>query len=170
MDHDHVVNIDLEKQDPDRNSQGSSPSTTPSHTFGIQRTHEPVYTAYTKSCIVCRKTLLLSYFNCCAVCLGVEECGQGKKRRADPPPESLPITETPPSTPSTSTPTSPSSSITDPENNLLNTNTPTITLHCDSTYCRYTHLRPLMLLFALSELVPLLGGLFLLNTAIYRHD
>ncbi|KAI1406578.1 hypothetical protein F4819DRAFT_439584 [Hypoxylon fuscum] len=167
MDRDHVVDIHLGKEEYDQSSSQGTPGVmtpSPSH----QSSHKPVYTA--KSCFVCRKTLLLSYFNCCAVCLGIVEGGRVQKEEK-PSSDFLPITE-PISSPSvtreTTESSSSSSSTPDSENNygVTTRRTP----HCDSSYCRYTHSRLLMLFFGLCELVPALGALAMLNMALYRHD
>ncbi|KAI1410171.1 hypothetical protein F5Y13DRAFT_168496 [Hypoxylon sp. FL1857] len=161
MEHDHVVDIDLEKDQYDQTSQDGTPSI-----ISPPLSHDKIVNltsaAFSRSCIVCRKTLLLSYFNCCAICLGVMECRQGQKPTLDSDSDSdsdtLPITEPPPSTSSpSSTPTS---------NNQRANKTP----HCDFSYCRYTHLRPIMFLMTLCEASHFLVGLTLLNMSLYWHN
>ncbi|KAI0835546.1 hypothetical protein F5Y06DRAFT_305810 [Hypoxylon sp. FL0890] len=157
MEHDHVVNInvDLEKAKFDQTSQDGTPSIIsppPNDTIIVNQT--PAESA--RSCIICRKTLLLSYFNCCAICLGITECVRARKPASEP--DSLPITE----------PQSPSSSISSlPTSNPHRTNKPP---HCDSRCCRYTHLRPVMFLMVLCEAVHFFTALILLNLSLYKHN
>ncbi|KAI1144147.1 hypothetical protein F5Y05DRAFT_401257 [Hypoxylon sp. FL0543] len=155
MEHDHVVTINLEKVEYDQTSQDVAPSITlPPPNDARSDKHTPSVSE--KSCIVCRKTLLLSYFNCCAICLGIMECRQGRKSALDS--DSLPITEF-------SNPSSPpfSSSTPDPQR----TNKPP---HCDIPCCRYTHLRPVMYLMVLCEAVHFFTALTLFNISLYQHN
>ncbi|KAI2626513.1 hypothetical protein GGR54DRAFT_474531 [Hypoxylon sp. NC1633] len=189
MDHDHVVHIDLEKEECGRAALNFRSSPTPSRSHH-QRTHPPLSS---RSCLVCRKTLLLSYFNCCAVCLGVIECGRALKANKPKPTsaDSLPIAHSlsppPPARVKQDSSSSSSSSSSccccsscssqqttingeDDANDGAEHKKLVRGSHCDSGYCRYTHRRPLMLFFALCELVPALGGLAFLNVALYRHE
>ncbi|KAI1107248.1 hypothetical protein F4804DRAFT_352760 [Jackrogersella minutella] len=164
MDHDHVVTIDLEKEEYGQSSQDSTPSTTPPSSDD-GRSHDLVSAASVRSCPVCRKTLLLSYFNCCAVCLGIIECGRARKgERPALDLDSLPTVEPRATSPAETPPPSPSSSSS--SINYTRSSPP----HCGTPYCRYTHARALMALFVLCELVPALGGLAVLHLALYRHD
>ncbi|KAI1661934.1 hypothetical protein F4813DRAFT_398393 [Daldinia decipiens] len=188
MDHDHAITIELGKpEEYDQSTEDITPSPTP-RPASDQRNQRPLYAASTKSCFFCRNTLLLSYFNCCAVCLGTIERSQSRNKTNDDnnnsnnnsnerlTSDSLPLPTTQPREPSASPTTTPppysssssSSSSSTTENNY--NSPPAKPPHCPSPYCRYTHARPLMLLFALGEAVPSLGGLALLNAALYRHD
>ncbi|KAI1094541.1 hypothetical protein F5B19DRAFT_38106 [Rostrohypoxylon terebratum] len=163
MEHDHIVNIDLTKSEYSQTSPTVSP---PESDDG--KSQKPTY-ASNRSCFVCRKTLLLSYFNCCAACLGTTEY-QLSRKRGRPARDTLPTSETSHSP----LPSSSSSTSSLPIINWIRRtpthNSQTPPPHCESPYCRYVHLRPLMLLFILFELVPSLGGLSVLNLALYRHD
>ncbi|KAI1647571.1 uncharacterized protein F4817DRAFT_365252 [Daldinia loculata] len=160
MDHDHVITIDLGKpEEYDQSTEDITPSPTP-RPASDQRNQGPRYAASTKSCFFCRNTLLLSYFNCCAVCLGTIERSQSRNKTDNhnnnsssnnerPTSDSLPLPVTQSREPSGSPTTTPppyssSSSSSDTENDYKPP-------HCPSPYCRYTHARPLMLLFALGE-------------------
>ncbi|KAI2612238.1 uncharacterized protein GGS25DRAFT_517933 [Hypoxylon fragiforme] len=186
-DHDHIVNTELQKAEYDetnrsinkpRPSPPPSPSKRPISVSSCTRSSPS-----TGPCLVCRKTLLLSYFNCCAVCLSVIECGQRRKdddddndNDEDRPtrnnrPPILPVSERHPSPPpppprrlSSSTTLGPRQADDDDDDDDRRAR------HCDSAYCRYTHPRLLMCLFVACELVPSLGGLALLNLALYRHS
>ncbi|KAI0847806.1 hypothetical protein F5Y00DRAFT_270944 [Daldinia vernicosa] len=175
MDRDHVITIELGKPE-EEYDQSTEDIVTPA---SDQRNQGPRYTASAKSCFVCRNTLLLSYFDCCAVCLGVIKRGQSRHNKTDsnsnssnsncncnnerPASDSLPLPTTQPREPSASPATTPppycsssSSSSSSSENNYnYNYNPPPPPPpqppHCPSPYCRYTHARPLMLLFALGE-------------------
>ncbi|KAI0883401.1 uncharacterized protein GGS22DRAFT_195158 [Annulohypoxylon maeteangense] len=162
MEHDHVINIDLEKPEYSQPSQTTTPSVSPPESDD-GRAQRPIYAASNKSCFVCRKTLLLSYFNCCAACLGIAEYQLSRKRGRQSR-DILPTSETSTSS-SSSSPSSSTYSL--PQ---TPTNTPRPAPHCDSPSCRYTHQRVLMLLFIVFELIPSLGGLAILNIALYRHD
>ncbi|KAI1808533.1 hypothetical protein F4811DRAFT_501423 [Daldinia bambusicola] len=197
MDHDlRVITIELGKQEEDDQSTGSqTPSTTSTPSpppASYQRGPEPPYASSGKSCFVCQNTLLLSYFSCCAICLGIVE----RKPGSDPDtaderltatttsttPDSLPLPITQPREPPLSpSPSSSSSSSGDGDKPPNTTTVPTSTAatytdtgtnppHCPSPYCRYTHTRPLLVLFALCEAIPSLGGLALLNAALYGRD
>ncbi|KAI2471627.1 hypothetical protein F4781DRAFT_439940 [Annulohypoxylon bovei var. microspora] len=177
MEHDHVINIDLGKSEYDQSSSDLTPSVTPPPSSD-GRGHIHIPATSDRSCFVCRKTLLLSYFNCCAACLGVAEYRLSQKR-GRPGRDTLPTTET---SHDSSSPSSSSSSLPLPttdynyakhDHTTTTTNianAPSPARHCDSACCRYTHARPLMLLFVVCELVPSLGGLAVLNLALYRHD
>ncbi|KAI8966752.1 hypothetical protein F5Y11DRAFT_343122 [Daldinia sp. FL1419] len=171
MDHEHTVTIEVEKQEEyTRSSADVTPSTSPPPPSD-QGNPEPPYATSPRSCFFCRKTLLLSYFNCCAVCLGViQNTGASNSNEASSS-NSLPLPTTQPqepSIPSAYQPSSPpSNQETRPPATALTCSKPR---HCPSPYCRYTHTRPLMLLFALSEAVPLIAGLVFLNAALYSHD
>ncbi|OTA66754.1 hypothetical protein K449DRAFT_402810 [Hypoxylon sp. EC38] len=146
MEHDHVINIDLEKNEYDQTSQDEIPSII-SPATNDKRANKHTLTASKKSCIVCRKTLLLSYFNCCAVCLGITECRRGRKPTSES--ASLPITEP--------IPTEPPQGAKKPP-------------HCDSQYCRYTHIRPIMILMIFCEAIHSGFGVALLNMSLYSHN
>lgn len=167
MEHDHVINIDLTKSE---YSQTSPTVSLPESDDGRSQKH--TYAASDRSCFVCRKTLLLSYFNCCAACLGTTEY-QLSRKRGRPARGTLPTSE---ASNSSSLPSSSTSSLPiinwtrRPQTHNRPSNNKVHSLHCDTPYCRYVHFRPLMLLFILFELVPSLGGLFLLNLALYHHD
>ncbi|KAI1213470.1 uncharacterized protein F4807DRAFT_470797 [Annulohypoxylon truncatum] len=182
MEHDHVITIDMGKPEYSQASPNMTPSVSPPQSDD-GRTQKPAYAASNKSCFVCRKTLLLSYFSCCAVCLGVVEY-QLSQKRGRPARDTLPTSET--SNASSSSPSSSTYSLPTtkygPQHNTTTTTTttaiiqdpsshnPTPPPHCDSPYCRYTHHRPLMLLFAACELVPSAGGLAVLAAALSRRD
>ncbi|KAI1777708.1 hypothetical protein F4818DRAFT_439038 [Hypoxylon cercidicola] len=166
MEHDRVVNINLRKDEYDEAPPQPRPSV-----------NKPASTAGTRSCIVCRKTLLLSYFNCCGICLGVIECSRPRKqegRAAD----SLPTVEPPRRLHGETSELSStfSSSATAVEGrSYSNGGEETATTraappHCNSTYCKYTHLRPLMAVFVLCELFQFASFLVSLSVALYRHD
>ncbi|KAI6092461.1 hypothetical protein F4821DRAFT_224047 [Hypoxylon rubiginosum] len=166
MEH-HCKDIDLKKEEYDqappenRHDAAKPPSTAPPRT-----------------CFVCRKTLLLSYFNCCAICLGPIECSRPQEQKKKPAvADCLPTTEPPRSsslclTRETSSASS-SSSVTIVEGRSTDGNSKTSGTtgrHCDSTYCKYTHLRPLMVLFVLCEFTQFMFFLVSLNMALYCHD
>ncbi|OTB07171.1 hypothetical protein M426DRAFT_8900 [Hypoxylon sp. CI-4A] len=171
MDHDHVVTIEYKKDEYDRASDSSTSSNTQA-TSNSQRSHGSTSssTGSSRSCPVCRKTLLLSYFGCCAVCLGTMECERPRKSaKKHDMMETLPVVETPvpPSpSPSPSTPQPSSTSSSRSHENQMTSKT----RHCDRAYCRYTHQRLLMLVFVLCELASGLGGLAVVQMALYRHD
>ncbi|KAL7626726.1 hypothetical protein AAE478_003500 [Parahypoxylon ruwenzoriense] len=225
MAHDHVVDIDLAKEYAQKEqdqaaqyphhhqTQPSIPATTttttpePQHSSSYKAQEPALPAGPRRSCLVCRKTLLMSYFNCCAICLGVIECGRLQKH--SPAADSLPIVQPPPSPslppppPPSPSPSSPVSAAAHPLTHISSASSSSSTTssttavnsesnaecqqtddkpsppppsspppppHCDSSYCRYTHARPLMLFFVLCELVPSLGGLALANAALYRRD
>ncbi|KAI2639879.1 hypothetical protein GGS26DRAFT_587331 [Hypomontagnella submonticulosa] len=159
MDRDYVVNFVLGKEMYNQSSQSLSSSTT-------LRTREPTYASSTKSCVVCRNTLLLSYFNCCAICLGVIKCGRDPKPDETEFSNCLPIARPAPAHISDSSP-SPTPSPSHDNDGRNNTRKP---LHCGAPFCRLTHSRPLLFLFAAFEAVSSLGSLALLNMALYTHD
>lgn len=118
MDHDHVITIELGKpEEYDRSTEDITPSPTP-RPASDQRNQGPRYAASTKSCFFCRNTLLLSYFNCCAVCLGTIERSQSRNKTDNnnnnsssnnerPTSDSLPLPVTQSREPSGSPPTTP---------------------------------------------------------------
>ncbi|KAI1457723.1 hypothetical protein F4805DRAFT_162700 [Annulohypoxylon moriforme] len=169
MEHDHVINIDLGKSEYNQASPTITPTVSPPESDD-GRSQKPIYTASNKSCFVCRKTLLLSYFNCCAACLGIAEYRLSRKR-GRPSRDTLLTSETSNSSASTTASTSSLPIINFVNSKATHNQNPNpAPSHCESPYCRYTHLRPLMLLFIIFELVPSLGGLAVLNMALYRHD
>ncbi|KAI1375916.1 hypothetical protein F4677DRAFT_460155 [Hypoxylon crocopeplum] len=198
LSHNHVVHVTLDKEEYNHASQNIASSETPPPPppswDNNQRIHGSSSLASAKSCLVCRNTLLLSYFNCCAVCLGIIECGRARKDESSSSPSPshvLPIAQPPPTPARTeSTTTSPSCSSSsssstcvnnddddddDNENEKHNSNENNKPRrrrqrHCGQTFCRFTHWRPLMVVFALCELVQSLSALTLLNLALYSHD
>ncbi|KAG4222422.1 hypothetical protein PC116_g29104 [Phytophthora cactorum] len=199
MDHDlRVITVELGKQEEyDQFPRSITPSTTtatppppppPAASYRISR--ESPYASSRKSCFACRNTLLLSYFNCCAICLGTVERGPSPNSNSNisatiTTTDSLPLPITQPREPPVSpSPTSSSSDDNDDDDKppstttaaaaaavgAADTSTGTKLAHCPSPYCRYTHTRPVMGLFVLCEAVPSLGGLALLNAALYGRD
>ncbi|KAI1769552.1 hypothetical protein GGR53DRAFT_524705 [Hypoxylon sp. FL1150] len=180
MEHHTIVNINLEKEEYDQ----APPKPR-------READKPPPEAGRPSCFVCRKTLLLSYFNCCAVCLGVIECSRPQMSRLPIAADSLPTVEPPRSPQSlcpareTSESSSSSSSLSSSSSSSSsatmvggrsNDGSSTTTRetaggrHCDSTYCKYTHLRPLMVFFVLCEFAQFTCFLVSLNMALYCHD
>ncbi|XXH04881.1 hypothetical protein Hte_011303 [Hypoxylon texense] len=172
MEQDHVVNIDLEKEEYEQSPVQAQPS--------ISNGNAPT-APRTRSCIVCRKTLLLSYFNCCAICLGVIECtrpGNHEKKKSAAEDNTLPTVEPPrplrltrENTSESTSSTSSSVTMVEGRTNRSEKKTTTkVQSHCDSTLCKYTHLRPVMTLFVLCELFQMGCFLVFLNIALYTHD
>ncbi|KAH9900637.1 hypothetical protein F4778DRAFT_782164 [Xylariomycetidae sp. FL2044] len=149
MDRDHVVDVDKLKGE---HTPYITPSTSP--TIGENRL-EP---SEASSCVVCRNVLLLSYFNCCAVCGSVIPCGRtdqedtySSERRNDP---HHAFDRLPPAHEK-------------PQNATTNCNE---RLHCQSAYCRYTHNPWLLRFFILCELMPATGALMMIAMALAKHD
>ncbi|KAI0180282.1 hypothetical protein GGR52DRAFT_587866 [Hypoxylon sp. FL1284] len=217
MEHDTVVDIDLEKgekhqeenhdqtpppQDLDSFEDATSPSLSPEAFDAAflealpKALYDALVTALDKtstmpahtSCVVCRKTLLFSYFNCCGVCLGVLEYGRARRRvspasvssflpTAEParaPAPSLRRRTREPSgssyTPSTTSSATAVEQGAGGDGNIDNNTTLKRTPHCDSAYCKYTHLRPVMALFVLCEVFQLGVSAAALAVALYCHD
>ncbi|KAI1502306.1 hypothetical protein F5X99DRAFT_408256 [Biscogniauxia marginata] len=163
MEEEHVVDL---KQAYDDLTPFATPSATPAIDYErgeCARTDVPS----PPSCIICRHTLLLSYFNCCAVCGNVIEPGRSKRPRDcwyDPSPEAggLPVR-----TATTTTTTTTTAQMADggEENSQSQSQS-----HCDSPYCKYTHNRWFLAFFALCECMPAAGALMMLALALGGHS
>lgn len=162
-----MVNMDLEKEEYYQSSVQTRSSVKDKHALTD---------ATTRSCIVCRKTLMFSYFNCCAICLGVIECTRPRNHERPVAADSLPTVEPPRAPPlrltreASESFSSTSSSMTMVEGHTGSGDEKTARPHCDSTYCKYTHVRPVMVLFMLCELFQLGFSVVFLNMALYCHD
>ncbi|KAI0377798.1 hypothetical protein F5Y04DRAFT_284472 [Hypomontagnella monticulosa] len=165
MDKDYVINLVFGKEAYNQSSQSLSSSTT-LNTLGNR---EPTYACSTKSCVVCRNTLLLSYFNCCAICLGAIKCGRDPKPEEIDLSDSLPIARPAPAHISPSSPP-PSSSWPGAyweNDDRLDPRKPP---HCGTPCCWFIHSRTLLLIFAAFEALSSLSALTLLNMALYTHN
>ncbi|KAI1335553.1 hypothetical protein F5Y15DRAFT_397695 [Xylariaceae sp. FL0016] len=111
---------------------------------------EGITTTEPTTCLFCRRTLTLSYFNCCAICGNAIPCGRRDDRERDSPHTQQPQLPLPS--------TSVSTTGYDRE------------LHCKTAYCKYTHNRWLLYFFVLCEAVPMAGALMLLGKGLYQHE
>ncbi|CAJ2506987.1 Uu.00g081730.m01.CDS01 [Anthostomella pinea] len=144
--------VDLEKSLEKVYEDGMSnltPSCSPAPSYG--RSQLAASALPQKSCAICRNTLMLSYFSCCAVCGNVIECGRSNERLG-----SERGSSSAPQLPTTS-----SAEGTDCSKKL----------HCSSAYCKYTHNVWLLRFFILFEAMPAVGALMLLGKAFFvEHD
>ncbi|KAI0021994.1 hypothetical protein F4780DRAFT_778012 [Xylariomycetidae sp. FL0641] len=146
---DHVVDLQqVYNRDAFCSTSAITPSITPAPSYSSRETSSTA--AAPKSCTVCRNTLLLSYFNCCAI------CGNGIARG------------------------NLGSIGSHQEDLGANTQLPTRSdekdasreekRHCNSPNCKYTHNRFLLAVFVLFEATPLAGAVVLILRALFEHN